>query len=187
MHWQPVAALAVLSRFRLLIIITALWPVILHRSAVVDGQGGDCSPLTEEELGDFDSLNETGLISMALPYQPELQVLNSSIVCIAQGTVQNTWRLVSGVASYMLTGGEEFTVQFHFQCEDDGSAWNTTILDSRDTDIVLTSPNATFETPVRTDCALCVSPEQVPEADNDQHCVCKFTTVISLFLHDILT
>lgn len=143
------------------------------------GQGGDCSPLVEEDLGDFDSLNQTGLISAALPSQPEVQLLNYTIVCVAQGTMRDTWRIVSGVATYMLAGGMNDTVQFHFQCEDDGSAWNTTIMNS--TDFVLTSPNATFDTPRRTDCALCISPEQLPEADNDQHCVCKFA---KLAIHD---
>ena len=149
------------------------------RQTVV-GQGGDCSPLVGSDLGDFDSLNQTGLISMALLSQPAVQLLDYNIVCIAQGTMKDTWRMVSGVASYMLAGGMD-TVQFHFQCESDGSAWNTTIINS--TDFVLTSPpNATFDTMNRTDCALCVSPEQLPGggADNDQHCVCKFQLAIQV-------
>ena len=163
-----------LNRVRLLFFVYGvIWSVTMR---TVVGQGGDCSPLVGGDLGDIDSLNQTGLISAALPSQPEVQLLDYHIVCVAQGTERNTWRMVSGVAMYMLAGGMETnnTVQFHFQCENDGSAWNTTVINS--TEFVLTSPNATFDTPMRTDCALCVSPEQLPEADNDQHCVCKFTT-----------
>lgn len=157
-------------------VVIILWSVVVR---TVVCQGGDCSPLVGEDLGDFDSLNQTGLISAALPSQPEVQLLNYSIVCVAQGTVRDTWRMVSGVATYLLAGGMNATVQFHFQCEDDGSAWNTTIINS--TDFVLSfSPNATFDTPIRTDCALCINPEQLPEADNDQHCVCKFITKLAI-------
>ena len=150
-----------------------IWSVTMR---TVVGQGGDCSPLVGGDLGDLNSLSQMGLISAALPSQPEVQLLDYHIVCVAQGTERDTWRMVSVVATYMLAGGMENndTVQFHFQCEDDGSAWNTTVLNS--TEFVLTtSPNATLDTPTRIDCALCVSPEQLPEADNDQHCVCKFT------------
>ena len=162
-----------LNRVRMLFVISAmtiLWSVGTMRTVM--GQGGDCSPLVGGDLGDLDSLNRTGLISASLSSQPELKLLEYHIVCVAQGTERNTWRMVSGVATFMMEGGMNSTVQFHFQCENDGSAWNTTVLDS--TEHVLTTPNATIDTPLRTDCALCVSPEQQPDADNDQHCVCKF-------------
>lgn len=161
-----------LNRVQMLFVISAmtiLWSVGTMRTVL--GQGGDCSPLVGRDLGDIDLLNQTGLISASL--------LDYHIVCVAQGTERNTWRMVSGVATFMLAGGMNSTVQFHLQCENDGSAWNTTVLNS--TDYVLTAtPNATFDTPLRTDCALCVSPEQQPDADNDQHCVCKFSINIVL-------
>jgi hypothetical protein len=142
-------------------------------------QGGDCSPLVGEDLGDLDSLNRTGLISASLSSQPaELQLLDYHIVCVAQGTERDTWRMVSGVATFMLTGGINSTVQFHFQCENDGSAWSNTVINSTEYVLTTSSPNATFDTPNRTDCALCVSPEQESDADNDQHCVCKFAIIV---------
>ena len=160
-----------LNRVQVLCVIYGA--LIWTNTRTVVGQGGDCSPLEGTDLGDPDSFNQTGLIWAALPSpQPALQVLDYNIVCIAQGTERGTWRMVSGVATYMLEGGMNSTVQFHFQCESDGSAWNTTVINST---VLTFSPNftATFDTLRRSDCALCVSPEQWPDADNDQHCVCK--------------
>lgn len=145
-----------------------------------DGQGGDCLPLQEEDLGNSTAFSQAGLISIALANntQPEVLLLNHTIVCIAQGTRKDRWRMVSGVAQFNVAiAGEPdnttVTMQFHFQCESDGSAWNTTIVNS--TEFVLTeSPDATLDTALRTDCALCIDPGQQPEANNEQHCVRRF-------------
>ena len=161
--------------------LTAILLIFLVSVArkMAEGQEGDCQPLQGTDLGDTESFNRTGLIAMSLANvtaQPEVQLLNHTIVCIAQGTKRDTWRMVSGVARYVIAGEsatQPFTTQFHFQCESDGSAWNTTIVNS--TEFVLTPPDANCSTELRTDCALCVSPDQLPEAANEQHCVCKLT------------
>lgn len=156
--------------------------VSIARNWVANGQGGDCPPLLAEDLGHTGSFSEAGLISMALAVnatQPEVQLFNYTVVCIAQGTMKNTWRMVSGVALYNIMNGdlEPVTKQFHFQCDSDGSGWTTTVLNS--TEFTLTAPNATtFNTDNRTDCALCVSPELMPEAENEHHCVGKSPEII---------
>lgn len=161
----------------LLLFIAVVVSLVTRR---VVGQGGDCPPLVGSDLGDNESFSQAGLISEAVradtaqQNQTEVQLLNYTIVCVAQGTVRDTWRMVSGVARYMIDGeaSPATTTQFHFQCESDGSGWNTTVVNS--TDYVLTQPDATLDTPPRTDCALCISPSQLPEAVDEQHCVRKF-------------
>ena len=163
-----------LARVCCLLLVT----LSLARNWIAEGQGGDCLPLSEENLGNTTTFSQAGLISMALTdntIQPEVLLLDYNVVCIAQGTMKDRWRMVSGVAQYMVRGNQEPVVkQFHFECESDGSGWTTTVLDSAD--FVLTVPNATIDISNRTDCALCVSPDQLPGfgADNEHHCVGKF-------------
>lgn len=167
-----------LARICYLLLVT----LSLARNWIAEAQGGDCFPLSEEDLGNTTTFSQAGLISMALidntTIQPEVLLLDYNVVCIAQGTMKERWRMVSGVAQYMVRGDQKPVIkQFHFQCESYGSGWTNTVLNS--TDFVLTAPSATTNTSNRTDCALCVSPDQLPGvgADNEQHCVGK------LFFH----
>ena len=94
--------------------------LLLLATATADGQYSDCSMLQASELGDNITLSGTGLLADALSavIQATLnyQLLEFNTVCLAQGTVRDTYRSTSLVVRYRDYLGVESTTQLHLQC-----------------------------------------------------------------------
>lgn len=98
-------------------------------------------------------------------------------VCASIPTQRGKFRFTSVVANYTDSNRPSSGVivsQFELMCDD--GTWMTSFFNSRS----VTTPNdATFDTPLRTDCAFCVKPTSVvlnPERNYDSitHCVSKY-------------
>ncbi len=117
------------------------------------------------------------LITASLPDQPDrnINITEYTVVCLAQGTEQGSWRFISLVALYKYSG-TNFTSQFQFECV--GSVWTATVNGS-DEYIRTATPDATINTTLRTDCALCIDPRQAIAANNSQHCLGELSCNLS--------
>ena len=151
----------------LFFILASIKPGLLQQS--------DCPMVQESDLGGVDSPSTSGLISDALranlgdnPPPISLQVFNSTVVCIAQGSVQNKTRMVSVIARFVRTDDNMVrTLQFQWQCIN--GQWGTNILGTSNF-VTTDPPSGTLDTPLRQDCAFCVDPSQLGSS-NPQHCL----------------
>ena len=121
----------------------------------------ECPLITAPELGDNMSSSSTGLIVAALAFASQgggandIQLVDYNVVCLAQGTVEDRYRMVSVIASYFLDGATTVTTnQFHFQCV--SGAWSITVLNNFDNSVTDTAVVGNLTTPVRRDCRICV-------------------------------
>ena len=149
----------------------------------------DCPPFNVSELGATDMRPQGGLIGdafaarsgdQALPVS--VQVHNSNIVCLSSGRTRDTYSGVSVVVNYTCTGtvpecttGNPILSQFDFGCVD-GPRWAASVSGSA-SNIITTPPDGSLSTPLRTDCAVCVSPAKSGFAsitNNEQHCGCEY-------------
>ena len=120
----------------------------------------ECPILTISDLGNVSS-SSTGLIVTALTFASQgggandIQLVDYNIVCLAQGTVEDRYSMVSVIASYFLDGATTVTTnQFHFQCV--SGAWSINVLNNFDNSVTATALVGNLTTPVRRDCRLCV-------------------------------
>ena len=141
-------------------------------SSSVNGQYSDCSMLQASELGDNTTLSSTGLLADALNAGGQAtltyQLLEFNTVCLAQGTVRDTYRSTSLVVRYRDSLGVESTTQLHLQCIDED--WSDLNFGSIDNAISTTDSSLT--TPTRRDCLLCISPAVAP-ISTLEHCFGK--------------
>lgn len=154
--------------WRLLCCILSL-PVLLSAQS--------CIRITADDLGSSDSPSSSGLIAAALAAAEAdtpstLQLLNYSRVCEAVGTNVERYRFVSIVAEYCLNDSV-LQSQFEFSCNS-SELWDI-VVSGATTEIVTTPPDATFNTPLRTDCYQCLNPRRRGSINNNtQHCIGEF-------------
>jgi len=141
---------------------------------------GQCPLIQGSELGRNDAASTEGLISEAFvvqsgdnPTRPSVLLFGYNIVCLATGGTRGTYSFVSVVANFSCTGpqsecnGEPLLSQIEFGCP--ASQWSPNIEGS--TDNIRTTPaDGNLSTPVRTDCAICISPARSSIANNENHC-----------------
>ena len=128
----------------------------------------ECPLITASEL--------PGLMSEALSSTQQgqtvtvQQLLKHNVVCLAQGTVKNQYRMVSVIASYLLSGSSTLTEnQFHFQCE--SGSWTTNVLSNVGFSLSQSPLSGNLTTPLRRDCRLCT--DIIANSSDDEHCVGK--------------
>ena len=131
--------------------------VLLSLSAV-NGQYSDCSMLQASELGDNTTLSSDGLLAEALNARSQAtltyQLLESNTVCLAQGTVRDSYRSTSLVVRYRDSVGDESTMQLHLQCID--GDWRERNFGFSDN--AISTADGSLTTPTRRDCLVCASP-----------------------------
>ena len=152
--------------------VVCLWLI----PAAVQGQFSDCSMLLESELGNTTVPVQAGLLYDALTSAggegPLLvQLVEFNPVCLAQGSVNNTYRSISLIASYIPSDGSETTTQLHLQCID--GAWSTVNFGSSATS-ASTPPGGNLTTSVRRDCFLCLNPDIGEPVTPVEHCLSEF-------------
>ena len=139
------------------------------------GQSDECAPPTSSQLEEV-----VGLIILAgdNAAAPDVELIDSQIVCSAFGEQEGLLRQVSVVVEYTCTGhgnclSGTVTEQIESQCN--GRSWSNNVGGST-ADVRLESPTATLTTPGRDDCAFCLSPDKAvsvnaPAPDDVTHCV----------------
>ncbi len=124
----------------------------------------------------------TGLISGAISSGDgalaNVQVFAMNIVCEVVASQRGYFSVVSVVANYTIdTAPDNVLVgQFEFMCS--SAVWSGNVLTTQSAS---TPGDATFNTPLRRDCSLCIEPTSLLLSstggtyDNITHCVCKYT------------
>ena len=135
---------------------------------------GDCAELQSGDLGNITAPSPIGLLADTLRIANEdidgsgsgngsgsddtindlhVQILESNVVCLSQGSVKNTYSTVSVVIRYT-AGGIESTSQVEYECSrtDSGPVWGVS-----NPVVVNDSLIATLTTPMRTDCSRCIN------------------------------
>lgn len=126
--------------------------------AAVSGQSNDCLMLQQSELGDNTTLSGSGLLAEALSVGGQNsmnQLLQYNTVCLGQGTVRDTYTSTSLIVRYMDSRSQEMTMQLHLQCVT--GSWDINYIIGG-ADNALTAAGGSFNTPLRTDCLLCLAP-----------------------------
>ena len=138
----------------------------------------DCAMLQESQLGDTTGLSGTGLLADALSFQTgdatlTYQLLEFNTVCLAQGSVSDTYRSTSLIVRFRDSGGTESTMQLHYQCVD--GAWNTAANGIQSSSNAATAAGGTLTTALRTNCFLCLDPSLAPAdvVSTEEHCIGK--------------
>ena len=162
-------------------LLQAVWLLALLLSgSEVNGQYSDCFMLQASELGDNTTLSGTGLLAEALnaASQTDLtyQVLDFNTVCLAQGTVRDTYRSTSLVVMYRPSVGDESTMQLHLQCI--AGAWSELNFGSADN--AISTADGSLTTPTRRDCLVCASPALPITVTTEEHCSGKSIEVTCL-------
>ncbi len=128
--------------------------------------------LQDSQLGNTSLLSTEGLLAETLQMasgeagHPSFQILETNTVCLGQGTVRDAYRSVSVVVKYRSSGGVEEIVQVEYQCIN--GEWGF------DTPSLTNNPEGNLTTALRTDCALCIAPDQSPGSVSEgEHCMCK--------------
>lgn len=152
--------------------VVFLSPVLLSHILVlvVDGQTTNCPLISISDLGNITTPSSDGLLAFTLGTElgvspPSIQILQLNKVCVAQGTVKDTFRSVSMVVRYLRESDNmEVIVQVQYNCI--GGTWGFVNPE------VTMSPTATLTTATRTDCVLCIDPALVAAivVDPDTHC-----------------
>ena len=158
-------------------------PVLLLTAANVFFAGAlttsDCNILVQSDLGSSVTSTASGLILAALTYSRhgisgvnDVLLIDHNIVCLAQGSVQHRYRMVSVVATYTINGASSVMLnQFHFQCSN--NVWGFRVLGDFDASISATSMIGSLSTPVRKDCRVCA--DTIAGFSPQQHCVGKYS------------
>ena len=151
-------------------------------SSSVNGQYSDCTVLEASELGDNTTLSGTGLLAEAINsvLQSALtyQLLEFNTVCLAQGTVRDTYRSTSLVVRYRDSLGVESTTQLHLQCIN--GDWSTINFGSADN--AISTVDGSLTTPTRRDCLVCTSPALPISVSTQEHCAGKLFLPIATYV-----
>ncbi len=123
-----------------------------------------CSMIRASEV---DSLVTASFTNQSTNIVTNISNTDYTVVCLSQGVEIDTWRFISLVALYTYNGTNH-TSQFQFECVE--SKW-TAIVNGSDEYIRTDPPDASINTTLRTDCALCIDPQQAMSASNPQHCL----------------
>lgn len=146
-----------------------------------------CPMLEARNIANEDSPSTNGLLPASFLQTTGQQTLPSAllhsytILCLSVGLNRGTFRSASIVANFTCIGhmnctGEPQFTQFEVECLalNDVPMWssNLSFIGNREHTLDL-KPDGSLESEVRTDCAFCISPLIIPQADNIHHCVCK--------------
>lgn len=137
---------------------------------------GQCSMITDEEIGNFTGPSAAGLISQArgLEYydgvNPQIHVLAYNVVCTSVFSQRDTFRYVSLVANYTELNHMDstplmYSSQFDFVCQEGPNIWRTSKSGNHG---IITPPDANFSTPLREDCGICIRGSLA--GDREDHC-----------------
>lgn len=154
--------------------VTAILPLVLILVCSLDRAQTDCPLLEARDLGNDTTSTTTGLIAASLAaMEPEgtnvsIQLLDYNIVCLAQGSGRDLYRMVSVIASYMSDDDNLMVnvTQFHFECGN--GAWSINVMGDVENSISNTTLVGDLTTPLRRDCSLCV--DTIPSSAAE-HCV----------------
>ena len=153
--------------------------IMFLTSASVSAQfESNCAILQEDEVGETSSLSSKGLLVEALLVQSgetniTVQLLESNIVCLAQGPVRGIYRSTSLIVRYRDSGDVESTMQLHLQCVD--GSWNVANFGNDETAVTPAGGNLT--TPLRKDCLLCLDPSFTSGISAEEHCLGEWITI----------
>lgn len=152
-------------RVKLFLILSA-WTIALSSCSTHN----DCSMIRASEV---EFLITASFLNQSEPNSTPatVNITEYTVVCLAQGGEQDTWRFVSLVALYTYNGTNLTTSQFQFECVE--SNWTATV-NGVDEYIRTDTPDANISTALRTDCALCIDPRQAMAASNPHHCLGDF-------------
>ena len=149
---------------------------------------GNCERVTVDILGDTTMENSTGLISKILTPSgtqdgPAVRVIDFTIVCEAQATMQDRYRYTSVVVSYTCnsleltqcqTPGQVNTDQFDLGCTDPPDNQWTQIIFFTQLFAVTANPTATLSTSLESRCSICANPNHTfltgAVIELDTHC-----------------
>ena len=141
----------------------------------------NCAVFRGDDLGSLTSFESYGLVLAALTFSrhgisgvDDVFIVDNNIVCLAQGSTRDTYRMVSAIVRYRINGGSTtFTQQFHFECSiSSGTAvWGFRVLGNFDNSVAGTALVGSFTTPLRTDCRICA--DTVSGFSAAEHCVGK--------------
>ncbi len=150
--------------------------------AVTAQELAGCPILQPEELGSLDGPSTDGLISPTYvsgdsgpnDVGPDIQILDSHIVCMSTGTARDSYRYLSVIVNYTCNGGgcesNLVVAQFDMSClrpdgvpADGEPQWEMRVVDPPNVlasgESVRTQPaDGNFSTVPRTDCQACLSP-----------------------------
>ena len=129
--------------------------LLLLGSLLARGQVNNCPILLESQLGDTTMPISSGLLAEALDFSgggegtPTVQLMRYSIVCLAQGTMRDTYRSLSLIAAHTDEGGVvgRTITQLNLQCT--GGMWTFGAAAAS------MPTTGTLDTPLRTDCIDC--------------------------------
>ena len=115
------------------------------------GQYTNCPMLQESELGNTSAPTSSGLLAIALMISTgeqsvSIRLLEFKAVCLAQGTVNGTYRSTSVITTWEAISGIVQTTQLDLQC--DMGSWTI--------DTVGVPVGTLMTTALRTDCILCL-------------------------------
>lgn len=162
---------------------------------------GDCSRITPIELGIVKGrTSSNGLISLALfdvsrgiVDDPVLNILQYKVVCESAGLRINTTSSFSIIVLYdchaTICGGPNVNQmdQFQFDCNRQLASFGSFLPPAIHHGSILTDVNSSignFETPLNTQCGLCVDPTTSEiAADPHTHCVCMSISQYSGILY----
>ena len=139
---------------------------------------GDCAGLPDE--GTLESLIATSFTvgGFGLIQPPAVEILDLNYVCLASGTLRDTYRVFSVVVRYNCAGlacpATRPVSQFDFSCSEQ-RVWSDVINEGFHRD----SADADLNTPNRTNCSLCFASDHplldvirdVRQYDSTTHCV----------------
>ena len=160
---------------------------LLLGSLLLSTVASQCPMLEAENIANGDSPSTNGLLPASFLQTTSQQTLPSTrlhsytILCLSVGLNQGTFRSASIVANYTCNGhvnctGEPQLTQFEVECLtlNEVPMWssNLTFLGER-TYTLDQKPDGNLESEVRRDCAFCINPLIIPQADSIHHCVCK--------------
>ena len=147
--------------------------LLLLATATANGQYSDCSMLEASELGDNSTLSDTGLLVDALNARSQAtltyQLLEFNTVCLAQGTIKDTYRSTSLVVRYRDSNNAESTGQLHLQCFN--GDWSEVSFGGSDN--AISTADGSLTTPTRRDCLVCASPAFPIPVSTQEHCAGK--------------
>lgn len=123
-----------------------------------------CPVIIPSDLGNVNTPSNDGLVPPLVG--TSIQILEANVVCLAQGSVKDTYRWISIIVRYLRDDNMmEFLIQVQYQCT--AGVWQGGTLTP--------NPVGTLTTSLKTDCFLCFDPRTTTAVtiDPDTHCVGK--------------
>ena len=165
---------------RQLFVALSVFAVVLASARNAAAQTDDCSL---PDTSTIERLIADAFLTADNPTPATIRIVNISYVCQMSGMFRDTYRGISLLAKYECGGSGSCPVegvveksQFDFSCLN--GVWIAQVVGSADF-LFTRTPNSTFDTPLRTDCSLCISPRQLESlesplvSDDLTHCVGK--------------